>query len=137
MNKFFRIALQQARKAINNPDKAKKVMNKALKKSNRVKGDKSLIASIKENVILFFSMMADFFTGKYKDLPMKSGIKILAALIYFVFLIDLIPDFLAVIGLVDDAAVLAWVINSLGSDIDNYKKWKGSKAQYELSEEEE
>lgn len=137
MNKFFRVALNQARKLISNPAKARKVMNKALKKSNRVKGDQGLVASLKENVILFFSMLADFFSGKYRGLPLKSGVKILAALLYFVFLIDLIPDFLAVIGIVDDAAVLAWVINSLGADIDDYKAWKNKDQPIETSQEEE
>lgn len=124
MNKFFRVALQQARRLINNPKKAQEVMDKALKKSNRVQGKKGVIASIKEDILLFFSMLADFFAGKYRNLSLKSGIKILAALIYFVFIIDLVPDFIVGIGLVDDAAILAWVIKSLGGDIDKYKLWR-------------
>ena len=129
MNPIFRVALQQARKLITNPRKSKRVMNRALKKSNRLQGKKSLIATIKENVGLFFSMLADFLSGRYRNIPLKSGIKILAALLYFVFIVDFIPDFLAVVGLTDDAAVLAWVISSIGGDIDNYRTWKEEQKQ--------
>lgn len=127
MNPFYKIAVQQANKIIKDPNKARKVMNKALKKSNAIKGEKSLVEELKDNVSLFFSMLGDFFTGKYRKIPLGTGIKMLGALIYFIFIIDLIPDFLAVIGLTDDAAVLAWVMNSIMKDVDKYKLWKAKK----------
>lgn len=132
MNPVFRVVLQKARKLITNPNKARKVMDDAINKSNRIKGDKSFITEMRENISLFFSMLADFFSGKYRKIPLKTGIKLLGALLYFVFIIDLIPDFLAVVGFTDDAAVLAWVINSIGGDIDKYKAWKEKKNQEEL-----
>lgn len=128
MNPVFRVVLQQAKQLITNPKKAKRIMDKARKKSGKVDSkDVNLVTSIRENVTLFVSMLGDFFTGKYRKIPLKSGIKILGALLYFVFIVDLIPDFFAVIGLTDDVAVMAWVIASISGDIEKYKNWKDAK----------
>ncbi len=124
MNSYMRIALNRAVRMLKNPKKTQQTIENALKKSKNLKGGESTISQIKDTVGLFFQMIFDYIFGKYKKLPFQSAVKILAALIYFLFLVDAIPDFLAVIGLVDDAAVLAWVVTSISSDVDDYKQWK-------------
>ena len=57
------------------------------------------------------------------------GIKILAstnvvALIYFLSPIDFIPDSIPVIGLIDDAAVILFAVDSAHNDINDYRQWK-------------
>jgi len=125
MNPIFRILLQQAKKMITNPAKTKKTLERAAKKSGKIADGEStgLLSQLREDLALFFSMLGDFVRGRYKDIPIKSVVKILAALLYFVLIVDLVPDFLAIIGLTDDAAVLAWVIKSIGGDIDKYRAW--------------
>lgn len=124
MNKYMRIALNKAARIIQNPDKAINTIERALKKSNKVEDKDTLIQQLKTNVQLFFQMMYDFIRGRYKSLPISSAIKVLGALIYFLFLVDAVPDFLVGIGLLDDAAVLAWVVTSISGDIAQYKAWK-------------
>ena len=46
---------------------------------------------------------------------------ITAAAAYVIMPLDLIPDFIPVIGLGDDATVIAFVISSLGSMLDDYR----------------
>lgn len=41
----------------------------------------------------------------------------LCSFIYFVSPIDLIPDFILGLGLIDDATVLAWTIRACASDL--------------------
>jgi len=40
--------------------------------------------------------------------------------------VDLIPDWIPGIGLLDDVAVLAWVVNSLERELDAFKAWRDS-----------
>jgi uncharacterized membrane protein YkvA (DUF1232 family) len=44
--------------------------------------------------------------------------------VYFVMPVDLIPDFIAGLGFVDDAALLARTMKSVKSDIDDFKTWE-------------
>ena len=133
-NPVYRIALQMAGKMIKNPRKTKNTLQRAMDKSDKMGADKAgnKIVELKEYLLLFFSMMRDYLSGDYKKLPIKSTIKVLAALIYFLFIIDVIPDFFAVIGYADDAAVLGWVITSISKDIDKYKEWKEQQSTGDL-----
>jgi uncharacterized membrane protein YkvA (DUF1232 family) len=49
---------------------------------------------------------------------------IVGALIYFVSPIDAILDAIPVLGLVDDAAVLAWVFRQVRSELDAFREWE-------------
>ena len=53
----------------------------------------------------------------------SSIIAILGGIIYFLSPIDIIPDFIPIIGYLDDIFVLNLVIDQVRKDIDKYKEW--------------
>jgi uncharacterized membrane protein YkvA (DUF1232 family) len=53
---------------------------------------------------------------------------IVTALVYFLNPIDLIPDFMGVIGFTDDAIVLAFVFKSIRDELIKYCDWRGLNA---------
>lgn len=57
-------------------------------------------------------------------MPIGSIIAITSALIYFVSPIDILPDGLPVVGLIDDAIVIAVCLKLVESDVDEYAKWR-------------
>jgi uncharacterized membrane protein YkvA (DUF1232 family) len=63
-------------------------------------------------------------TGGYRRLPRRSLVAVVAALLYFLDPLDAIPDFIPVVGLVDDAAVLAWVASRVRRDLDEFLAWE-------------
>ena len=52
---------------------------------------------------------------------------IVAGILYFLTPIDLIPDFLFGVGLVDDAAVLAWVMHAIQRVLDDFAVWESNR----------
>ena len=70
------------------------------------------------------SLIKSYVKKEYTEIPIGSIIAILSALIYFVSPIDLIPDAIPVIGLVDDAAVVATCLNFVNSDLEEYRNWR-------------
>jgi len=48
----------------------------------------------------------------------------LFALVYFITPIDAIPDPIPVLGYLDDAAVVAWVVSCISDDIAAYQQAK-------------
>lgn len=58
-----------------------------------------------------------YYALKEGDLPVKDKVLVMAALGYFIAPIDLIPDWLGVVGLTDDAVVLGWVLKKIGGSI--------------------
>lgn len=64
--------------------------------------------------------------GDYKIRSLRILIILLAAIIYFINPIDLIPDFIFGIGLADDLAVLTWVYRAAASEIDSFRNYESS-----------
>ncbi|MBU1409925.1 DUF1232 domain-containing protein [Myxococcota bacterium] len=77
-----------------------------------------------EDLKLLFSVIKDYFSGTYREIPWWSIASIVAALLYVLSPIDLIPDFIPVIGYVDDALVVAACLKLVEQDLQNYKEWK-------------
>lgn len=78
-----------------------------------------------EDIKLYFQMLADIFTGKYKKVPMGTIAAIVGTLLYVLSPIDLIPDFLPG-GYLDDAGIVALCLNFTKQDIEEYKKFKST-----------
>ena len=68
-------------------------------------------------------MVKDYASGKYREVPEKSILDATVALLYILNPLDLIPDLVPGLGLVDDAAVLTMVVKAIQSDVQNYRSW--------------
>ena len=76
-----------------------------------------------KQVRLLFRMLRDTWRKEY-DLPWKSVASIAAALLYFINPIDIIPDFIPVVGYLDDAMVVFLAINFVKEDLIAYARAK-------------
>jgi uncharacterized membrane protein YkvA (DUF1232 family) len=114
---------EKAKEYANDKEKSKKLVDEAFKKANREKGKKGPIDDIWEKVQLLFSLIKDWASGDYKDVPTGSVVLILIGILYFVSPLDFIPDFIPIAGFVDDGAVLLLVFKQLNSDLEKYKDW--------------
>lgn len=77
---------------------------------------------------LLIAVIKDYWKGDYRKMPFFSIAAIVAALLYVINPFDIIPDFIPVIGYLDDAAVIAACLAMVRQDLHNYKKWKEMKA---------
>ena len=85
--------------------------------------NKNSVRTFLKDIFLLWEMLNAWSKGKYKDIPKKTIVLIITALIYFISPIDLIPDWLPG-GFIDDAAVITWVLQSMSSDVQKFKAWK-------------
>ncbi len=93
------------------------------KKSSRLDGNKfmKLIKQLK----LALSLIKDFKSKAYTDIPWRSIAFLGAAVIYFVNPFDMVPDMLPVFGFADDAVLFASIFKSIQLDLEKYAEWKG------------
>ncbi len=100
------------------------VAKEALNKADEILKKISKSADLKgfyDDVNIFFKMIKDYFDGKC-DLPVRTVVAIGVALIYVLSPIDVIPDFIPIVGLLDDAFVLTLCIKFIKDDIEEYKR---------------
>ena len=79
---------------------------------------------IQDSVIALTRMLKSWMQGDYKNISTKSIIAVVAALIYFVNPLDLIPDFIPIIGQLDDIFVLGYLIKMLNKEIERFMAWE-------------
>jgi uncharacterized membrane protein YkvA (DUF1232 family) len=78
---------------------------------------------------VYYSLLL-FYTAKDPAVPKSSKMIIVGALSYLIFPVDLIPDFIPVVGLADDATVIATAVYKVVSHVDDDIK---NKAKQKLS----
>jgi uncharacterized membrane protein YkvA (DUF1232 family) len=64
-----------------------------------------------------------WFSGEYTVVPWRTIALLCIALIYFLSPVDAIPDYIPVIGVIDDIAVLGFLVRSLLKDARRFKEW--------------
>lgn len=118
-NKYFKKAKRKASSILQNRDK----LNYLLQISKDKLSDVSNMKLV-DNIKIFVRMIKAYTKGTYKDVPVKGILGIIAAIVYFVMPIDLIPDLIPVTGMIDDFAVVMWVYNQLQTEIEAFRVWE-------------
>ena len=130
----FQRAKSKAEEYARDPEKAKKLVNEAMKKA---KGkNKGPLGEVWRYLTALMRLTRAYFNKSYTDVPWQTIVLAIAALIYFVSPIDLIPDFIPGVGYLDDAGVISFVVASIKADLDNFLEWEDDqKMQDDQSEE--
>lgn len=76
------------------------------------------------DVVVLASMIKAYIHKEYTDIPRGTLIALVAAVLYVVSSIDFMPDFLPGLGLLDDAAIVAFTVENALKDIDAFKQWQ-------------
>ncbi len=85
---------------------------------NRIRGFSGLWKHRRE----LREMIADTRAGQYR-ISFLTIIAAIAALLYVLSPIDIIPDFFAIIGWTDDLVILYFLTNRIGKELERYRQW--------------
>ena len=127
-NQFFQAALQKASRILGKPGRLFVLLVALVRKLNHTDFTKGDAALVKEKFFTLGRLLRAYAQGEYREIPWKSLLLIVAAILYFINPIDVIPDLMPLVGLTDDFAVLFMVYRAIGADIDKFLEWEKSKA---------
>lgn len=108
-------------------DKAINSEDAILKIARKLKG-------LWEDSKTLIEMLKAYKNGSYKKIPATLIAAATFALLYVLSPVDFIPDPVPVVGLTDDAFVLALVFAGFASEIKSYRSWKYAQSQSETIE---
>jgi len=131
-NQFFQAALQKASRILGKPGRLILLLVTMVRKLNHTDFTKGDSALVKEKFFTLGRLLRAYAQGEYREIPWKSLLLIVAAILYFINPIDVIPDLMPLVGLTDDFAVLFMVYKSIGGDIDKFLEWEKSKTSIVL-----
>lgn len=125
---FFKRAMRSAEEYIQKPTRLKQLLQDAYQKASDKKDVGTIAHEVWDNLQLLFRLVRASANGEYKGLPTPTIIAAVAVLIYFLSPIDLIPDFIPVLGLLDDVALIAWFTSTLTGELDKFQEWEKTNA---------
>lgn len=75
---------------------------------------------------LILSMVKDYWSGKYREVPYWVISAGALALLYVLNPVDVIPDIILGVGYLDDATVVAFCLKLIERELERYKEWQAS-----------
>tara|TARA_R110002012_G_scaffold11633_1_gene52252 strand:+ start:2789 stop:3121 length:333 start_codon:yes stop_codon:yes gene_type:complete len=75
---------------------------------------------------LFFPMTRDVIRGDFRPIPWSAFGMMALALAYLAMPFDLVPDFLMLIGVIDDVLIVGWLLNRIDQRLEEYRIWKNN-----------
>ena len=83
----------------------------------------------KEDMILLIYYITDVAKGNYTDYNVNRLLIVIAALLYVIDPIDMVPDFI-IGGFLDDVTVIGWAITKVAQELEDYKLYRPSNFDY-------
>ena len=118
----FEQAVKKAQSFVDDKGKLQKLLDRV---NGKAKRHDEFLVPVWENLQIFGRLVRSWMEGKY-CLPAASLLVFIAALIYFVNPLDMIPDSIPVLGLIDDGAVITLVAKSNIGTISKFRNWETS-----------
>ena len=83
-----------------------------------------LYYNVQDNILALGRMLRSWVKRDYRDVSPRAIITAIAALVYFTNPFDLIPDFIPVLGQLDDIVILGFLLKVLNKEIERFLTWE-------------
>ncbi len=112
----------RASRLLANPEKTALLLDSAEEKGEH----SSSLEAIWDEVLVLIRMIRAYADGRYRKVRWATVLTATAAVVYLVVPTDFIPDFFIGMGMLDDAAVLAWTLRSIKASLDEFRAWEST-----------
>jgi uncharacterized membrane protein YkvA (DUF1232 family) len=86
------------------------------------------LESVRSEVATGVDLLGCWHRGEYPGISRASLVLLAGALLYLIAPLDLVPDFVPVSGLLDDAAVIAAAMSRIQNELEQFRAWRSSGA---------
>ncbi len=126
-NAFFSYIISKASGLMTKPVKVGLLLTTAYQKLTDANSPESSADQIKHIMFRFIRLVKNYIDGTYRNIDTKSLLLGVAVLLYVVTPLDIIPDFIPIIGFADDLSLMAWFISAFQEELQKYQVWEESK----------
>ena len=120
-NRFFTRSRRRARSLVRDPQALMRLIDDAQRKSRKLAGGP--LDDLMTDLKALLRLIRAYATGEYRAVSRDALVVIVAAVLYVVSPVDLVPDFLPA-GLLDDATVLAFALRKVKDEVDAFLAWE-------------
>jgi uncharacterized membrane protein YkvA (DUF1232 family) len=117
---------QRAVEYLKDPDQLRDLTRQASSKAD-ASARSGALRGVLQSLGALLRLLRAYVRGDYRNVPLKSLILIVAGVLYFLMPFDVVPDFIVGVGFIDDAAVLAWVVSTVKTVLDEFMRWDAAR----------
>lgn len=123
-NALFNLFIGRATKLLGRPFKVVTVLNEVADKLTSKESKTNKFRQLFDVALTLVRMVRRYISGEYRDLAASTVVSGLAVLLYVLSPIDLIPDFIPVVGFLDDLSLVSWFVGKFHIEIMRFQTWE-------------
>jgi uncharacterized membrane protein YkvA (DUF1232 family) len=123
-NAIFSLFVNRASKLLGKPFKVITVLNEAADKLATENSKDNKFKQLFDVALTLVRLVRNYISGDYRQIQTSTIISGLAVLLYVLSPIDLVPDFIPVLGFLDDLSLISWFVGKFQIEITNYREWE-------------
>jgi len=127
-NAIFSLFLGRATKLLGKPIKVITILNEAADKLADENSKDNKFKQLFDVALTLVRMVRDYVKGDYREIQTSTIISGIAVLLYVISPLDLVPDFVPVLGFLDDLAIISWFMGKFKVEISHYRTWEATTA---------
>jgi uncharacterized membrane protein YkvA (DUF1232 family) len=121
---WFRREEKKAKRLLRDPVAVLRAADSVSEKARQARGP---LARVWDDMQTAIRLVLAWARRDYRGVAPSTIVLILGGLLYFLSPIDAIIDAIPVLGLVDDVAVLGWVLAQVRSELDAFRLWEAQR----------
>ncbi|WP_242693035.1 YkvA family protein [Sabulibacter ruber] len=125
-NAFFNFMISKASGLMKKPVKIGLLLTTAYEKLQDANSSESGLDQLKDIMFRFIRLVKAYYNGTYRQVNTKSMLLGIAVLLYIVTPLDIVPDFIPILGFADDLSLMAWFINAFQEELHKFQVWEES-----------
>lgn len=123
-NALFNVFIGRATKLLGRPFKVVTVLNEVADKLAVKESKDNKFRQLFDVALTLVRLVRSYISGDYRDISGNTIISGLAVLLYVLSPIDLVPDFIPVLGFLDDLSLVSWFVGKFQTEISKFRDWE-------------
>lgn len=125
-NALFNVFIGRATQLLGRPFKVVSVLNEAATKLADKESKTNKFQQLFEVALTLVRLVRSYVSGEYREISTSTIVSGLAVLLYVLSPIDLIPDFIPVLGFLDDLSLVSWFVGKFQGEISRFREWEAT-----------
>lgn len=123
-NALFNVFINRATRLLGKPFKIVTIVNEAADKLADEKSKDNKFKQLFTAALTLVRLVRSYATGDYRQIQSSTIVSGLAVLLYVLSPIDLVPDFIPVVGFLDDLSLVGWFIGKFTAELTRFREWE-------------
>lgn len=123
-NAVFNLFINRATRLLGRPFKIITVLNETADKLADEKSKDNKFKQLFDVALTLVRLVRSYADGSYREIQTSTVVSGLAVLLYVLSPIDLIPDFIPLVGFLDDLSLVSWFVGKFHGEITRFREWE-------------